>query len=91
VVPDEDFPVIIDRAFARKALHSLSIPSWLVFWAEHCALVSLKEAIVEYIDAYLQSHRSPYERIFYFHMFPGDGLTEIWRDDLDADSTSHRT
>ncbi len=81
VAPDEDFPTIIDNLLGRKCLHRLATPSWLVLWSSHYAFASLKQDIIQRIDAFVQTHEFTYERLFYFHMFPGDGLTEIIRDD----------
>jgi len=79
VVPDRDFPPMLEAVLGRKACHDLALRTWLLLWSNHHSLGPLNDELLRYIEVYVQQHEIRYERVFYLHLhapFPG-GITEF--------------
>ena len=79
IVPDRDFPRMIERCMKRKAFVSLAVPTWLLMWSSHYALPPGHGELVHYMDLFVQQNELPYERIFYLDIHQPPKLTEITR------------
>jgi hypothetical protein len=67
LVPERDFPRLIDERLGRKRKARLQIPTWLVVWSEHYALGSFTKEIIACMERYRLGTDLPYERLFYLH------------------------
>lgn len=77
LVPEEDFPAMVESLLSRKRSHDLALPTWLLFWSFHPALFSFRDGIDAAIATNLQKHSCPHERVFHLHLFSGSGATEF--------------
>lgn len=77
VVPDRDFPTMLETVVGRKARHDLALRTWLLLWSNHQAFGSLNDELVRHIKLYLRQHEIRYERLFYLHLHLEPCLTEF--------------
>lgn len=79
IVPDDDFPPLLDATLGRKLLHNLDSPTWLLIWSHHPAFAPLRHDLVHHIGKWFFTRPSGYERIFYLHRQVDATVTEFYQ------------
>lgn len=74
LIPEDDCRTMVESRLSRKGLHDQAIPTWLLLWSSHHALVLVRANLDDAIGFYLQSHPLNYERVFHLHE---SGATEF--------------
>ena len=77
VVPDRDFPVLLDQIIGKKGLQALSTKTWLLLWSNHYSFGPLEDQLIHHIGMYLDSGNLKYDRIFYLHHHSGGSIAEF--------------
>jgi len=80
VVPDRDFPKLLEERVGRKRRYDLAGDTWLLLWSNHYAFGPLKDDLVRHISACVDQHCIPHQRIFYLHLHKFGDITEFKRD-----------
>ncbi len=80
ILPERDFPEMVDKIVSRKEMHDLSSPTWLLLWSSHYSLGPLTEELIDQIDKYLLANPTNYDRVFYLRAQEPYSLNEFYRD-----------
>jgi hypothetical protein len=64
VIPDEDFPKILEHTVRRKLLHDLANDTWLLIWTDNQAMSGACEELFAHITRFLGSRTCNYKRVF---------------------------
>ena len=75
--PDDDIPKWLEAAITPKLLLDFSMPTWLLVWSHHPAIIPVRNEIIQQMRIYLADKRSNYVRVYYFDLFPPSVLAQI--------------
>jgi hypothetical protein len=78
IVPDDDFPVLLDAIVLPKMKQDLAGPTWLLMWSSHHSLLPMTDELVAHMERWLFPFSGTYDRMFYLANHTHGTLTEFY-------------
>lgn len=64
LIPDEDFPAILEQTVRRKLQYDVVNNTWLLIWTDNQAMSGTREELCTHIGRILNSQKCKYKRVF---------------------------
>lgn len=77
IVPDEDFPKLLESCVLPKMQQDLAGPTWLLMWSNHSSLRPMRDEMVSHLERWLAPFAGKYGRLFYLADHALGTLTEF--------------